>query len=73
MYTVELLTPIGIIPISFKQKLKDKDGKVKEFIVPFVFKNEKEILERIEKDCKGKIYGYHVKLFIPLGDGKKLQ
>ncbi len=74
MYTVELLTPIGIIPLSFEQELKDPQGNVKKFIVPVLFKGEAEIAEYIEKNLKDrKIYGYHTKFFIALNDGKNLQ
>jgi len=74
MLTVELLTPIGIIPLSFEQELKDEKGNAKKFIVPILFKGEKEIAEYIDKNLKDrKIYGYHIKSFIPFGDGKKLQ
>ena len=73
MFTVELLTPIGIIPLSFEQELKDEKGNTKKFIVPILFKGEGEVSEYIEKNLKDrKIYGYHTKTFIPFGDGKKL-
>lgn len=74
MFTVELLTPIGIIPLSFEQELKDEKGNVKKFIVPVLFKGKLEIAEYIEKHLKDrKIYGYHTKQFISFGDGKNLQ
>lgn len=74
MYTVELLTPIGLIPLSFEQELKDEKGNAKKFVVPVLFKGEAEIAEYLEKHLKDrKIYGYHIKQFIPFGDGKKLQ
>jgi hypothetical protein len=73
MYTVELLTPIGIIPLSFEQELKDKDGNVKKFIVPIVFKGRNEIEIYIKKNLKDrKIYGYHIKLFIDVKNGEEL-
>jgi len=74
MLTVELLTPIGIIPLSFEQELKDEKGNTKKFIVPILFKGETEIVEYVEKNLKDrKIYGYNIKTFTPFGDGKKLQ
>jgi hypothetical protein len=73
MFTAELLTPIGIIPLSFEQELKDLKGEVKKFVVPFVFKTEEEVIVHIEKKLKDKkIYGYHIKSFNPINDGKKL-
>ncbi len=74
MYTVELLTPIGIIPLSFEQELKDAKGNAKKFIVPILFKGEEEIKTYIEKNLKDrKIYGFHTKFFTAIGDGEKLQ
>ncbi len=71
MITVELLTPIGLIPLNFEKELKDEKGNAKKFLVPVLFKGEKEVAEYIETHFKDrKIYGYHIKTFIPFGDGK---
>ena len=73
MFTAELLTPIGIIPLSFEQELKDPKGEIKKFVVPILFKAEEDIAPYIEKNLKDKkIYGFHVKSFNPIGDGKSL-
>lgn len=73
MITVELLTPIGLIPLSFEQEIKDAKGNQKKFVVPILFKGEKEVEEYLATHLKDRrVYGYHIKTFIPLGDGKKL-
>jgi len=70
MFILELITPVGIVVASFNQEVKRKDGGKEVLNLPYVFKNKEVALEFLEKQVKGKVFGYNIKEFNPFDDSK---